>query len=305
MIGEGFRPSWAGRLVASLTTVGESIGNALVYSSAYLAFVAMVYVAIVMVLLDLPPNLAPVVGGLVTFAIYANDRLVDVDDDAVTNPRRTVFVRRHSDELYALAAVAYGIAVALSVLGGPITLVVTLMPGIFWVAYAMDWMPEVWFHVRRLKQVFVVNSALVAFAWAASAILLPVGYTGATLTTATGFVFAYFFLRSFTNSEIPNVRDVDADRAIGVATLPVVLGVGRTRRVLFGIDVLTAAIVGYAGLAGYLPALPTVALLVGVGYSLVVTSLVGRVEANGLLAIAAECEYVVVGLALVPVVYAA
>lgn len=302
---EGSRPSWFARLVASLTAYGEPLGNVLLYSSAYLAFVAMVYVAVVMVLLGLPANLAPVVGGLVTFAIYANDRLVDVEADAATNPRRSAFVRRHRDELYFLAAVAYGLAVALSVLGGPITLAVTLMPGVLWVLYAMDWIPEVWFRIRRLKELVVVNSALVAFAWAASAILLPVGYTGAPLTTATVFVFTYFFLRSFTNSEIPNVRDVDADRAVGVSTLPVALGVDRTRQILLGVDFLTAAIVGYAGLFGYLPTLPTVALLVGVGYSLVVTSLLGRVEAEGLLALAAECEYVVVGLALVPVVYLA
>ena len=275
------------------------------YSSAYLAFVAMVYVAIVMVLLGLPPNLAPVVGGLVTFAIYANDRLVDVEADAATNPQRSAFVRRHRDELYALAAVAYGLAVALSVLGGPITLVVTLMPGVFWVLYATDWIPGVWFHVRRLKEVLVVNSAVVAFAWAASAILLPIGYTDAPLTPAAGFVFAYFFLRSFANSEIPNVRDVEADRAVGVSTLPVVFGVERTRRMLYGVDLLTAGIVGYAGFTGHLPALPVAALLVGVGYSLVVTAFVGRVEEVGLLALAAECEYVVVGLALVPVVYVA
>ncbi|MDX1565612.1 MAG: hypothetical protein R3236_09415, partial [Phycisphaeraceae bacterium] len=48
-------------------------GDAVVYSSAYLGVIAMVQVAIVMVLLSVPPNPAPVVVGLVVFAVYAND----------------------------------------------------------------------------------------------------------------------------------------------------------------------------------------------------------------------------------------
>lgn len=303
-VAESRRSSWLGVVVERLTVFGERAGNALVYSSAYLAAISMVYVSIVIVLLGLPANLAPVVGGLVTFAVYANDRLVDVDADAKTNPDRTAFVLRHEKTLYVLAALAYGIAVALSVTGGPITLAVTLMPGVFWVLYATSWIPDVLAPFRRLKEVLVVNSATVAFAWAASATLLPMGFADATLSTSAVVVFAYFFLRSFTNSEIPNVRDVEGDRATGVATLPVVFGVERTRRILYGIDFLTIALVGYAAYADHLSAIPALALLVGLAYSLCVTSFVGRTRDEDVLVLAAECEYLVVGLALVPVVYA-
>lgn len=301
---ESHSPPWLDAVVERLTVFGERAATVLVYSSAYLAFIAMVYVSIVIVLLGLPANLAPVVGGLVTFAVYANDRLVDVDADAETNAERTAFVSRHGETLYVLAAAAYGIAVALSVTGGPMTLSVTLMPGVFWVLYATSWIPDVVARVRRLKEVLVVNSATVAFAWAASATLLPIGFADGRLTTAAWVVFAYFFLRSFTNSEIPNVRDVEGDRANGVVTLPVAFGVERTRRILFGIDLLTVALVGYSASAGYLPALPALALLVGIAYSLAVTSMVGRTEDEDALVLAAEFEYVVVGLALAPIVYA-
>jgi 4-hydroxybenzoate polyprenyltransferase len=255
------------------------------------------------VLLDVPANLAPAVGGLVTFAIYASDRLVDVDADAVAYPERTAFVRRHEEPLRVLAAAAYGVAVMLSVLGGPLPLALTLLPGVVWILYATDWLPSVLAHLRRLKDVFLLNSAVVAVAWAVSATFLPMEFAGVAYTTSAAIVVAYFFLRSFANTEVPNVRDVDADRAAGVATLPVVLGVDGTRRVLYGIDLLTVALVGSAALLGHLPALPTVALLVGVAYSLGVTTFVGRDDDGELLALAAEFEYVVVGLALVPIVY--
>lgn len=291
------------RVVRWLTVVGEHGGAALLYSAAYLAVIATVYVSIVMVLLDLPPNPAPLIGGFVTFAVYANDRLVDLEADELTNPERTAFVKRHRGALFTAAAVAYGVAVTLAVLGGPIPLAVTLVPGILWVLYATDWMPDRWFRIGRLKEVPVVNSIIVAVAWAGAAILLPIGFTGASITTTAAFVLAYFLLRSFANSEIPNVRDIEADRAIGVTTIPVLIGVDRTRWLLYALDLLTAAVVVAGGVTGFLPPVAAVALLVGLGYSLVVTALLGRVERADLLAIAAECEYLVVGLALVPVVY--
>jgi len=89
----------------------------------------------------LPPSPAAVVVGLVVFAVYTNDRLADVDTDVMSNPGQAAFVRRHRDVLYVLASIAYGLAVALSVLGGPIALAVALLPGVFWVCYATNWIP--------------------------------------------------------------------------------------------------------------------------------------------------------------------
>lgn len=290
------------KLITWLTAQAERAGNALVYSSAYLAFVAVAEIAIVMALLSLPPSPAPIVVGLVTFAVYTGDRLADADTDAISNPEQAAFVRRHEDVLYVLVALAYGLAVALSVLGGPIALGITLLPGAFWVLYASDWVPEIGLHVQRLKDVFIVNSAVVALAWAVTLTFLPLAYANGAVTPTIGVVFAYFFLRSFVDTEIPNVRDVEGDRAIGVATLPVVFGVPRTRRALYCVDVCTIAIVAGAALAGYLAVAPAIALLAGLGYSLGVISFVGRSENEEHLAIAAECEYVLVGLALLPFV---
>jgi 4-hydroxybenzoate polyprenyltransferase len=146
--------------------------------------------------------------------------------------------------------------------------------------------------------VLVVNSAVVALAWATTLTALPVAFTGAAVTPATGVVFAYFLLRSFVYTEIPNVGDVEADRAIDVATLPVAFGVPATRRALYGVDLLTAGLVVAAVSAGVLHAGLAVALGVGVAYSLVVTGLLGRVD-NDALALASECEYLVVAAALV------
>ncbi|RDI72196.1 UbiA family prenyltransferase [Halopelagius longus] len=277
---------------------GESWWDALVYSSAYLALIAMAEVAVVMSLLSLPSNAAPVVVGLVTFAVYTSDRIADADTDAVSNPRQAAFVRRHRDELYVLASLAYGLAVALSVLGGPVALAITLLPGAFWVLYASDWVPESGLPFHRLKEVLLVNSAVVAFAWAATLTFLPLAFADAAFTPTAAVVFAYFFLATFVNAEIPNVRDVEGDAAIGVSTLPVVFGVRRTRQALYGVNLAVVALAGYAAFSGYVSVAAALALLVGAGYSCAVTSLLGRTEREGALVLAAECTFLFVFVTL-------
>ncbi|MFW6003901.1 MAG: UbiA family prenyltransferase [Halanaeroarchaeum sp.] len=283
----------------------ESFWNVLRYSSAYLSVVTVIEVVIAMVVLSVPPNVAPVILGLVTFAVYANDRIADADDDAVSKPDQVAFVRRHENVLYVLAAGAYGLAVALSVLAGPAALALTLLPGVFWVLYAADWVPDVTTRIRRLKDVLVLNTTVVAFAWAVSLTFLPLAVAGQAPTPLAGIVFAYFFLRSFVDTELPNVDDRHSDAAAGVRTLPVVFGVETTRRFLVGVDVLTLGLVAVGVVTGLFSDLVAVALGIGVVYSTVTTiAVVGHDEVGDWTTIAPEIEYVVVAVALLPAVIA-
>lgn len=293
-------------VITWLTAHAVRAGRALVYSSAYITLVAVTEVGIAMTLLSLPLTPAPVVVGLVTFAVYTIDRVADADTDAVSNPRQAAFARRHGDVLYLLAVVAYALGVTLSVLGGPVAFAVTLLPGVFWLLYASDWLPELGGSVRRLKQVFVLNSAVVALAWAVTLTFLPLAFAPGSRVEPplVAVVFAYFFLRSFVDTEVPNVRDVEADRSTGVATMPVVLGVRRTRRALYGVDLGTLGLVAFATVTGLVPAALGVALGVGLGYSLGITAFLGRFEDDGLLAKLPECEYLFVAVALAPFVLA-
>ncbi|MFW5956460.1 MAG: UbiA family prenyltransferase [Halorhabdus sp.] len=258
------------------------------YSSAYLAVLGALEVVMVQLLLSLPPSTAPVVVGLVTFGIYANDRLVDLGSDEVSNPGRTAFARQYQSVLYVVAAVAYGTAVALAVRGGPFALGLTLVPGLAWVLYAIDWIPAVAPTVHRLKELVVINSMIVAVAWSATIVFLPIAFADGALSPTAWVIFAYLTLGTFVCAEISNVRDVDSDRASGVSTLPVALGVRRTRHVLYGISLLDGVLVAIATLTGYLTALSAGALLLGLASLLGIVSLLGRTSLEQTLSVAAE-----------------
>lgn len=268
--------------------------DALVYSSAYLVVIAMIEAATVTVALSLQPTPAPIVIGLVTFAVYAGDRIVDADDDVVSTPDQSAFVRRHATLLSVLSAAAYGLAIAISILGGPLALSIALVPGVVWVLYATDWLPTFNAYFQRLKNVLVVNSGVVALAWAVSLTFLPLAFANAAFTPAAAVVFTYFFLDTFVNTEIPNVRDRAGDEALGVSTLPVVFGVRRTRHILYGLDLFLVGFIGFAYLGGLLTAALAVAVLVGLGYAFVLAAFVGRTENHGRLSIAGEAKHLLV-----------
>ena len=285
---------WHAEVPASVVDVGYRIRDVLTYSSMYLVFIAMIEVLTVHFLLSLPPNPAPVVVGLVTFAVYAGDRIADAADDEVSSPERSAFVTRHRTLLSILTAITYGLAIALSLTGGPIALAITLLPGGFWILYASDWLPSLGSYFKRLKRVLIVNSTVVASAWAIAVVGLPLAFAEASVTPLAAVVFVYFLVDTFVNTEIPNVRDIEADAAVGVSTLPVVFGVRRTRRILYGLDLALAAFVVAALSAGILPAAAAAAILVGLGYALVLAWFVGRNAAPGRLAIAGEAKHLVV-----------
>lgn len=283
-----------GELAGSLWTHGERIKDTLVYTSGYLVVIAMIEVATAMVALSLPPNPAPIVVGLVAFAVYGGDRITDAESDAISSPGQSAFVRRHETALSVLSATAYGLAIAIAVFGGSDALAITLMPGAFWILYATDWLPAVGTHLKRLKDVLVVNSTIVALAWAIAVVLLPMAFADAAVTPVAAVVFVYFLVDTFVNTEIPNVADRKGDAAIGVSTLPVVFGVDGTRRILYGIDV---ALIGFL-LGAYQRDLLAfelaAAMIVGLGYALVLAAFVGRTTRHRRLSIAGEAKHLLV-----------
>lgn len=240
------------------------VGRALVHASVVDAVVAATKVLTVVLLLDLAITPAVAVGGLMAFAIYASNKLVD-DEDAVNAPGRARFVARYRRELAAATAIATVLALALAATAGPLALALTLLPAVAAVAYSVT-LPVV---DRRLKDVLGVSTLLVAVSWALPTVALPVVWVDAAFTPAAGVAFAFYLLQTAVAFEVRNVRDVTGDRAEGVRTLPVVAGTATSRRLLYAVD--ATAIAGYAAAteAGVL------ALPVGVAFSLATVASMG------------------------------
>ncbi|AQL42211.1 hypothetical protein BV210_05555 [Halorientalis sp. IM1011] len=279
------------RAIANLWRSFCRLWRAFQYSSLYVAVLATTEVGVAMLLLDVPLNPAPFVVGLVTFAVYATDRIADVETDALTDRRKAAFVRQYERYLYPLAAGAYGLAVTLAVLGGPAALALTLLPGVFWVFYAANWFDGITETFYRLKEQLVVNTAMVASGWAVTLTFLPIAFADRAVTLSAAVVFVYFFLRVFVLAEVGNIPDRTGDDAIGVDTIPVVFGLVGTRYALYLVNLLTAGLVALALADGLLTPVHAAVLLLATGYSVVVTGLIGRWENFSGLSQAVESEH--------------
>ena len=279
----------------------------------FTALVAALEVVIATVALGVGWSAAPVAVGLIAFAVYAADHVADADADAGSTPSRARIATRYSDQLMTAAAVSYALAVALAVSAGPAALALVLVPGAVWVGYASDWLPAVGgrlariggFRLPRLKEVFLLNSAAVALAWAVAVVGAPLAFAGVGVdpagTPTVALLFAYVFTRSFVDVEVPNVRDVAADAAHGVATLPVVYGVTGTRRVLLGVDVVAAGLLVAIAAVGTASTPAVLALGAGLAVSLAVTAAADRLD-GGALGVAPDCSYVVAAAVLLALI---
>jgi len=260
--------------------------------------VAAAKTAFAMVLLGVTTPLPAVVVGLVAFAVYTANDLADLDEDAINCPDRSSFVAEHPVVVAAVAVGTLALGAGLAWWGGgPVALAVALVPLAASVFYSLPVAPG----GNRFKDVLGVNTALVASAWAVTVTGVPLAFAGRSIGPVAIAVFLFFYLRSFISVEVFNVRDVAGDAATGVDTLPVVLGVDRTRRVLALFEGCSLALL-VALMTVPATALAALAALPVMGYSLGLTWFLGETGRMDAFCLAKDGEYLLLGLLAVALV---
>ncbi|MFC6756689.1 MULTISPECIES: UbiA family prenyltransferase [Haloarcula] len=243
-------------------------------------------------LLGVATPLPAVVVGLVSFAVYTANDLADLEEDAINSPDHSSFVASHPAVVAFLAVGTFALGAAIAWLGGgPVALAVACVPLGASLLYSLP----VTFGGRRLKDVLGVNTTLVALAWAVTVTGVPLIFAGRAVGPVAIAVCLFVYLRTFVSVEVFNVRDVTGDAATGVDTLPVVLGVPRTRQLLALFEGCSLA------LLVTLMTVPPVALvalgaLPVLGYSLGLTWFLGETGRMDALCLAKDGEYLLLGL---------
>ena len=220
---------------AYLPRIGNIV-SLLMVSSLFLSIsgVLMLYLSFLLFGVALKPILLCAMF-LVVYSVYSLNRLTDQEEDAVNAPERSVFVKGNERFLLAAAAVSYIVALVLGWLESPFAALILLFPIISGIAYSKNIFSAV--GIPRLKDIFLVKSLIVASSWAVCAAFLPVLYLSGNFIKL-GFIFPFFFIKMFINTVLFDVRDVEGDALNGVRTIPVVIGIKRTRQILLLIQSL-------------------------------------------------------------------
>jgi len=255
--------------------------------------VAAAKVVFAMALLSISSVVAPIVGALMAFAVYNGNNLADLEEDAVNKPACAAVTVRWKREIAVVSAAAALAAIALAAYaGGLVALGIVFVPVLACGLYSLPLVPGE--RADRLKDVFGLNTALVAAAWAIPLTYLPVAIGGQVPLSHTVPVVALLFLRTFISVEVFNVRDIAGDRASGVATLPASLGLPATKHVLIFLDGVALAVAIAA--ADVLPAVAVVAVLAVTVYSMGLTAILDRINNFQLACLAKDGEYVALGV---------
>ena len=202
---------------------------------------------------------------LFSFGGYSINRISDFEQDAVSHPERTSYLKNRKGWLKGVIVVCFGLGYFLAFFRSLPFFVGLLLPLLLALAYSVgsERLKER-IGVSRLKEATLVKNVTVSFGWSLVPFLVGLYYSQ---LPAAVFAFAPFvFLRLMVNTIFFDQRDVDADASFGVKTLPVRMGMAASTRVMDAIDLASGVYLAAIVAARVVP-LFTVTLLVFVPYS--------------------------------------
>ncbi|MGC9114149.1 MAG: UbiA family prenyltransferase [Candidatus Micrarchaeia archaeon] len=188
-------------------------------------------------------------------AVYSFNCFADLEEDEVNNPELPRLARKHATPLKALivssvigsAAAALAVSVSTAVVSSLVTLI--------GFSYSLE------FRGFKPKKHAVIKSASIGVGWALVAVV-PFAATNSLGSPACATTFFFTATQVFIGATLRDFADVRGDRKAGVKSLPVVLGVKHTKKVLHAANALSAGGVA-AAVAWFSAPHSTLALLGG------------------------------------------
>jgi len=161
---------------------------------------------------------------LITYSIYSLNRITDMEEDASNIPERVKFLEDKKELILILSVMSYTTALLIGILKNLWTLPIFITPFLVGIVYSIK------IASFRIKDVFGMKNISIAFSWAFSSSFLP--YVFISNTEKMALIFTFLFIKCFVNTVVFDMRDVEGDRKAGARTIPVVLGVEKTRFIL-------------------------------------------------------------------------
>ncbi|WP_457743031.1 UbiA family prenyltransferase [Thermococcus sp.] len=227
----------------------------LISTSIFLAISGILKLYLAFLLYRTPPRTNLLLATfLMIFSVYNLNKLTDFKEDEINNPERVRYIKRFYRTLRYSIGISFVAAIVLSIATSPWAVLVMLFPVITGILYSIKLSPN----IPRLKDITGVKNLIIALTWANGTAFLPYLTTKASLSVVA-LVYYYFFMKSIINTILFDVRDIEGDRLNGIRTIPVKLGVERTRILLLGLNttllawLLIAFTLGY--FEKYIPAL--------------------------------------------------
>ncbi len=172
---------------------------------------------------------------LFSLGAYTINRVSDIDQDAISHPGRTAFLKGRVPALKGVSVVCFGVGYLLALLRNWIFFAGLLVPLALAITYSVgSKRMEAALGISRLKEVTLVKNVTISFGWSLVPVL--VGLYFLQLPVAIFALTPFIFLRLMVNTIFFDQRDLEADAKFGVRTLPVKIGLAGSSRVMNVLD---------------------------------------------------------------------
>jgi 4-hydroxybenzoate polyprenyltransferase len=181
---------------------------------------------------------------LVTFSVYGLNKFTDKAEDLINRPET---LPRASGYylVFSIVSMAFGFLIGL--LEGILAFFVLCAPVLIGVIYSV----RISKSIPRLKEIVGVKSLVVAVSWALTGSLLPDPFCTAKIQVIV-IVFIFIFIRVFVGATLCDVLDKKGDLASGVETIPLRLGMYKTKKLLVLLNSLAMLLPIYCVTTGML-----------------------------------------------------
>ena len=248
-------------------SLGRVVYNELVYGGHLLALGTSSMAATVAFVIGRSPSWdLLLMAYLFSFAAYTTNRLSDFDQDKVSHPTRTAYLEGRRRSLKWIAASCFFLGYFLAFFRNWVFFAGLLFPLVLAVAYSVSSRRmERTLGISRLKEGALVKNVAISFGWSLVPILVGLYY----LNVSAGVLALapFIFLRLMVNTIFFDQRDVEADASFGVKTIPVVMGMPASSKIMDLLDVASGVYLLGMVAAGIVP-LFAATLIVFVPYSL-------------------------------------
>lgn len=263
----------------ALLEVSNPVSKELVYGGHFLALGTSSIAAACAILLGKNPTVSLLLMAyLFSFGAYMLNRGSEVSQDSISSPDRTNYLQGRSKYLTAISATVFGIGYVIAYFTNLIFFLALLAPLVLAVAYSVGSkkLARV-LGAKRLKDKLLVKNIAISFGWSLIPLLVGLYYRSITLVLLS--VAPFIFFRLMSNTIFFDLRDVKADSAYGVRTVPVIYGASRAYLFMNLFDCLSALYVVSLVLVRTLPLFSAVMVVFPL-YSVAYRFLAARPNSN-------------------------
>jgi 4-hydroxybenzoate polyprenyltransferase len=189
---------------------------------------------------------------LFSYGAYMLNRGSEVTQDSVSNPGRTNYLLGRSKYLSIISAVSFGIGYVIAFFTNLVFFFALIVPLVLALVYSIGSKKLTGLiGAKRLKDKLLVKNFAISFGWSLIPVLVGLYYKSLPLLLLSFGPFIFFRLMS--NTIFFDVRDVKADAAYGVRTVPVVYGKSRAYSIMNLFDGFSAVYIFALVSAGFFP----------------------------------------------------